>query len=83
MQLVLVRGDFSHHLSKTVRRVHSGPMCARQPALTTLRPHTVPQDAERLLNQVRHWYLHEWRTVRDFNEHPSEFDFQRFMDRCP
>lgn len=45
--------------------------------------HLHKRDAERILRQVRHWYLHEPQTVEQFNERPGEFDFQRYVDRSP
>ena len=80
-QIVLGRGDFSHHLSKPVRCV---PPIASHPglALPCLIP-AVVQEAAHLVDLLKHYYLTEWRTVETFNTTPGEFDFQRFMDQCP
>ena len=83
-QIVLARGDFSHHLSKEVR-------CRCCLLHLQSQTHACPppvfffflQEASHLIDLVRHYYLNDWRTVETFNTAPQEFDFQRFMDKCP
>lgn len=44
---------------------------------------TTAQEAERLMELIRHFYLHEPGLVQAFNETPDEFDFNRFIAECP